>query len=127
MALENCVAVTTVGTSARPQCLHPFSKREKLVFPTFRGFKKSLTKTKSRFICNAREAVDEVRAVTDSSWNNIVIASETPLHHGVLAKEYAGKIACFKLNTDDCPNIATEYGIRSIATVLLFKNGEKKA
>lgn len=23
-----------------------------------------------------------------------------------LAKEYAGKIACFKLNTDDCPNIA---------------------
>lgn len=43
-----------------------------------------------------------------------------------LAKEYAGKIACFKLNTDDCPNIATEYGIRSIATVLLFKNGEKK-
>lgn len=43
-----------------------------------------------------------------------------------LAKEYAGKILCLKLNTDDCPNIATQYGIRSIPTVLFFKNGEKK-
>lgn len=43
-----------------------------------------------------------------------------------LAKEYAGKVACFKLNTDDSPNIATKYGIRSIPTVLFFKNGEKK-
>ncbi|TKY56037.1 Thioredoxin M-type [Spatholobus suberectus] len=96
MALENCVRVTTVGAGARPQCLHPFSKRETLVFPTFRGFKKSLSKSalsnpfplysaagstnrKSRFICNAREAVNEVRVVTDSSWNNLVIASETPV------------------------------------------------
>lgn len=43
-----------------------------------------------------------------------------------LAKEYAGKIMCYKLNTDDCPSIATQYGIRSIPTVLVFKNGEKK-
>lgn len=43
-----------------------------------------------------------------------------------LAKEYAGKIACYKLNTDDCPAVATQYGIRSIPTVLVFKNGEKK-
>ncbi len=26
-----------------------------------------------------------------------------------------------KLNTDDSPNVATEYGIRSIPTVMLFK------
>lgn len=43
-----------------------------------------------------------------------------------LAKEYAGKIMCYKLNTDDCPSIATQYGIRSIPTVLVFKNGERK-
>lgn len=43
-----------------------------------------------------------------------------------LAKEYAGKAQCFKLNTDDCPTIASQYGIRSIPTVLFFKNGEKK-
>jgi thioredoxin 1 len=43
-----------------------------------------------------------------------------------LAKIYAGKLRCLKLNTDDSPYIATEYGIRSIPTVMIFKNGEKK-
>lgn len=43
-----------------------------------------------------------------------------------IAKQYAGKIKCLKLNTDESPGIATEYGIRSIPTVMLFKNGEKK-
>lgn len=28
-----------------------------------------------------------------------------------------------KLNTDESPNVATEYGIRSIPTVMVFKNG----
>lgn len=43
-----------------------------------------------------------------------------------LAKEYAGKVKFFKLNTDDNPAIATQYGIRSIPTVIMFKSGEKK-
>lgn len=43
-----------------------------------------------------------------------------------LAKQYEGKIDCYTVNTDECPNIATQYGIRSIPTVLFFKNGEKK-
>ncbi|KAG2623373.1 hypothetical protein PVAP13_3KG056800 [Panicum virgatum] len=30
------------------------------------------------------------------------------------------------VNTDDCPNVASTYGIRSIPTVLIFKGGEKK-
>jgi thioredoxin-like negative regulator of GroEL len=30
-----------------------------------------------------------------------------------------------KLNTDESPGIATEFGIRSIPTVMLFKNGQK--
>jgi thioredoxin 1 len=30
-----------------------------------------------------------------------------------------------KLNTDESPGVATEYGIRSIPTVMIFKNGEK--
>lgn len=42
-----------------------------------------------------------------------------------LAEEYAGKIRAVKLNTDESPNIATEYGIRSIPTVMIFKDGEK--
>ena len=30
-----------------------------------------------------------------------------------------------KLNTDESPSIATEYGIRSIPTVMIFKGGQK--
>ena len=32
-----------------------------------------------------------------------------------------------KLNTDESPNVATEYGIRSIPTVMIFKNGGRRA
>ena len=42
-----------------------------------------------------------------------------------IAKQYAGKLKCFKLNTDESPGVATEYGIRSIPTVMIFKNGKK--
>ena len=31
----------------------------------------------------------------------------------------------YKLNTDESPGVATEYGIRSIPTVMVFKNGQK--
>ncbi|GAB2228402.1 hypothetical protein Droror1_Dr00010240 [Drosera rotundifolia] len=43
-----------------------------------------------------------------------------------LAKEYSGKLKCFKINTNESPSIATRCGIRSIPTVMIFKNGEKK-
>ena len=41
-----------------------------------------------------------------------------------LAEEYDGKVDFFKLNTDDNPNTTVKYGIRSIPTLLVFKNGE---
>jgi thioredoxin 1 len=41
-----------------------------------------------------------------------------------LADEYAGKVEFRKLNTDDNPRTAAKYGIRSIPTLLVFKNGE---
>lgn len=31
----------------------------------------------------------------------------------------------YKLNTDESPGVATDYGIRSIPTVMIFKNGTK--
>lgn len=43
---------------------------------------------------------------------------------GELAEEYAGKINVFKLNVDDNPDTAAQYGIRGIPTVLLFKGGK---
>ncbi|KAK9806109.1 hypothetical protein WJX72_001688 [[Myrmecia] bisecta] len=42
-----------------------------------------------------------------------------------LALEYGDKLRAFKLNTDESPGVATEYGIRSIPTVMIFKDGQK--
>ncbi|WP_022847740.1 MULTISPECIES: thioredoxin [unclassified Desulfurobacterium] len=41
-----------------------------------------------------------------------------------LANQYEGKIKVFKVNTDDLPMLAMQYGIRGIPTVMLFVNGE---
>lgn len=41
-----------------------------------------------------------------------------------ISKEYTDKITLVKCNVDDCPTIASKYGIRNIPTVLFFKNGK---
>lgn len=41
-----------------------------------------------------------------------------------LAEELAGKVKVAKINVDDEPGLAARYGIASIPTVILFKNGE---
>ncbi|XP_042474943.1 thioredoxin M-type, chloroplastic-like [Macadamia integrifolia] len=167
MALETCFQVSTMAAIPRACVLHAhhsYSSKEKFNSPTYKGLMKlsalsglsssppsssSLSRSvdhrclRSRIVCKAREAVDEVLVVTETSWENEVIANERPALVEFwapwcgpcrmiapviedLAKTYAGKIVCYKVNTDDCPNIATKYGIRSIPTVLFFKNGEKK-
>ncbi len=40
-----------------------------------------------------------------------------------LAPEYAGKVKIAKINVDDSPNTPPKYGIRSIPTLMVFKNG----
>lgn len=40
-----------------------------------------------------------------------------------LADEYDGKIRFAKVNVDDCPKTAAQFEIRSIPTLLLFKEG----
>jgi len=39
------------------------------------------------------------------------------------ADEYAGRMTVAKLNIDENPNTPPKYGIRSIPTLMLFKNG----
>ncbi|KAJ4950411.1 hypothetical protein NE237_027243 [Protea cynaroides] len=165
MALETCFQVSTMAAATSRVCVlnghHSFSSKEKGLKlsahsrlsssspPPYFSSSSSLSHSvnqkglRSRIVCKAREAVDEVLVVTESTWENEVIASEKPVLVDFwapwcgpcrmiapviedLAKTYAGKLVCYKVNTDDCPNIATRYGIRSIPTVLFFKNGEKK-
>ncbi|MFC1932238.1 thioredoxin [Chloroflexota bacterium] len=41
-----------------------------------------------------------------------------------LAEEYSGKISFVKVDVDQNPKTAAKYGIMSIPTLLIFKNGE---
>lgn len=41
-----------------------------------------------------------------------------------LAKEYDGKVTVAKCDIEECEDIAVEYGIRSVPTLIFFKNGE---
>jgi len=44
-----------------------------------------------------------------------------------IAGEYEGRLKVGKLNTDDNRETAAKYGIMSIPTIMIFKNGEVKA
>lgn len=42
-----------------------------------------------------------------------------------IARDYAGKAKAVKVNTDASPTIASQYGVRSIPTVMIFKGGNR--
>lgn len=46
---------------------------------------------------------------------------------GRLAREYDGKIKVGKVNVDENGNLAGSYGVMSIPTIILFKDGKEAA
>ncbi len=41
-----------------------------------------------------------------------------------LSQDFAGKVKFVKLNTDENPKVSAQFGIRSIPTLMIFKNGQ---
>ncbi len=44
-----------------------------------------------------------------------------------ISKEMEGKLTVVKINIDDNPNTPTQYGVRGIPTLMVFKGGELAA
>ena len=78
--------------------------------------------------------------VNDSNFDQIVLQAKMPVLVDLgadwcapcrmiapvideLAKEYEGRVSFAKLDVDQNPRTASQYGIMSIPTLLIFKNG----
>jgi len=86
-------------------------------------------------------ASQNVVEVTDANFDAEILKSQLPVlvdfwavwcapcraiapHVDALAKEYDGKIRVGKCDIDSNPQVPTQYDIRSIPTLLMFKDGK---
>lgn len=86
--------------------------------------------------------MSEVTEVKEADFKEVVLDSELPVLVDFwapwcgpcrmvapvveeIAQQYEGKVKVVKLNTDENPQIASQYGIRSIPTLIVFKGGQK--
>ena len=79
--------------------------------------------------------------INENNFDEIVLKSEQPVmvdfwavwcapcraiapYVEQIATEYDGRAIVGKVDIEQCPDIASRYGIRNIPTILFFKNGE---
>ena len=85
--------------------------------------------------------MSETQKITDATFKQEVLESALPVVVDFWAEwcgpcrmiapaleeishEMEGKVKIVKLNVDENPAVAAQYGIRSIPTLLIFKNGQ---
>ena len=83
----------------------------------------------------------DILTVSDATFDETVVGSDTPVVVDFwaewcgpckmiapaleeLAGSMGGKVKIVKLNVDENPGTAAKFGIQSIPTLMLFKNGE---
>lgn len=83
-------------------------------------------------------------AVTDDNFESEVLKSDQPVlvdfwaewcgpcralapSLDAISEEMGDKVKVVKVNIDESPNAPTKYGVRSIPTMIIFKNGEPVA
>ena len=82
-----------------------------------------------------------ITEITEDNFQRTVLSADKPVlvdfwatlcgpclaiapHVEAIANDMTGKLAVGKLNIDDHPGIAGQFGVRSIPTLILFKGGK---